>query len=58
MNKMWKYWFGIVLSVLVALMPFLGFPRGMKDIMYMLFGIILIVIFFSISKDKVRAERS
>ncbi len=57
MNKMWKYWFGIVLSLFVALLPFLGFPRSMKDIFYVLCGIALVAIFFMLSKDRVRGEK-
>lgn len=54
---MWKYWFGIVLSFFVAVLPFLGFPRGMKDTFYVLCGIVLVAIFFMLSKDKVNSER-
>jgi len=52
MQKKWKNWFGVVLSLLVMLSPFLGLPRGMKDVSYVLFGIILIIIFFRLAYDK------
>ncbi len=53
MNNMWKNWFGVMLSLWVTLLPFLGFPRGMKDIFYVLTGIVLIAIFFTIANDRV-----
>ena len=54
---MWKNWFGAMLSLWVLLLPFLGFPRGMKDIFYVLSGVILIIIFFMLAHDKVESEK-
>ncbi len=57
MIKKWKSWFGVLLSLWVALLPSLGFPRGMKDIFYTISGLVLMVIFFMLAHDKTKAER-
>ncbi len=57
MNKMWKSWFGVSLSIFVALLPFLGFPRGMKDLFYILSGVLLAIIFFMLAHDKSNSEK-
>jgi hypothetical protein len=54
MSKMWKNWLGAIISLFVALLPFLGFPRSLKDILYMLSGLILIAIFFMLASDRTK----
>ncbi|MDO8493187.1 MAG: hypothetical protein Q7S19_01435 [bacterium] len=56
MSNKWKSWFGVLLSLGVALMPFLGFPRGLKDIFYTLAGIVLAAVFFMLSYDKADSD--
>ncbi len=57
MNKMWKSWFGVLLSLWVALLPLMGFPRGMKDVFYTFSGLALLAIFFMLAHDKTNADK-
>ena len=57
MIKMWKNWFGILLSLGVALMPFLGFPKDMKDIFYTVSGLTMLIIFFMFAGDRANTEQ-
>lgn len=52
MSKKWKNWFGVLLSLWVAILPYLGFPRGLKDTFYLISGLILAIIFFMLAYDK------
>ncbi len=54
---MWKNWFGFVFSLALALMPYLGFPREMKDIFYTIAGILFAILFFMLAKDRTEASQ-
>ncbi len=56
MNKKWKNWFGVLLSLSVALMPFLGFPKSMEDLFYNIVGVVLLIIFFMLAGDKAKID--
>lgn len=47
----------MILGVLVALMPFLGFPSGWKNIFYIVFGLVIAALSFLLAIHKRSTRR-
>ncbi len=48
---LWKNWLGIILGFAVVVLPFLGFPRNIKSILFVVVGFSIIAVYFSLAND-------
>lgn len=51
METLWKNWIGVCVSLFIAILPFLGFPSNFRTFLFVLSGLFLVFIFFSIAGD-------
>lgn len=46
MAKLWKNWVLLILGFWIAVLPWLGFPRGLKDALFIISGICVVALAF------------
>lgn len=50
-NPIWKYKSNIILGILVAIIPFLGLPSGLKTLLFVVLGLAIAVLSYAAERN-------